>query len=567
MKGRRQFCRALAGLGCAGLGACKIEPRLDVRERDGELPPNFPDPPPQIPDALQSAENTLRASTQALLDRQQPLFESGLRERAPEEVQVVKHFVDLMRSFGLSPAANRGGWLQPVALEIVEPRGAQPRVMLRLESLPSTLVAQVNPPPEPPPEQGEEQAPEQGEGTQPEEPSEGEGGEAEPEPSMGEGEDEGEGEEGPTPFELAALGAFRQRGEAVAHEGLPLSPLLEYETPLPPETIEGIVGRVALFEAPDDFDLGAADATARVDLLMAEARDAGALGCLMLTRADEAGLEQLRVRWRRQVRRAGSSAGAMLIEGLLGDAAREGVERVLASEQDWVLDLDLATQDLDVISNNVIGRITGRERPDEAVVLTCAWDTSPDVDRELATRRLLTTLAAFHQLAEWSRRSTPPPYSLVLLLTVNAGLSAGSAVHAGWSSEYGADTRSLVALSRPSPEPMPVIELSGRYDSGVATLASAVVSSDGRDLIMSEQLSMPSLAPYLRYKAPIICVGAPDPEALVDRAQAEPEEPEQEQIEAEQGGTPHPDSHDDGHAGLFADIRLLRNLVLALAAG
>ena len=557
---RRQFCRALGSLACLGVGGCKIEPRVDIHEQAELLPARFPDLPAQIPDQLESADHILRVLSEAMLERELPLLESGLRERPPEDREVVMHFVALMRSLDLSPAANRGGWLQPVALELVEPTGAAVRVALRPESEApasnSTPAPKPDPSTEPPaalqpePEAPPDPAP------RPERPA--------PDPATDPTADPTDPTTDPTPpplpsraLALAELGAFRQRSAASPHLGLPLSPVLELTTPLPSEAI---VGRVAVFRAAKDFDPSAGDASARVDLLMAAVRDAGAIGCLLLTRADEAAIEQFRLAWSRQIRRAGASSEALLIEGIVGDGARKEVQELLGGEDTWVLDLDLGMRDEEVESSNIIGRVTGRDRPNEAVVLTCNWDTA-GAD-PLANRRLLTTLLAFHQLVEWSRRSTPPRYSLVLLLTVDAGLSAGHAVHAGWSADYGAETQAIVALSRPSPELLPAVELSGRYDAGVAELTRRVVAADSRDLLLVDQLAMPSLAPYLRYPAPLVCVGAPDPEALDDRGRAEPPKPEPGSDSGEDEEVP-----EDPNAGLFADVRLLRNLVLALAAG
>jgi hypothetical protein len=186
------------------------------------------------------------------------------------------------------------------------------------------------------------------------------------------------------------------------------------------------------------------------------------------------------------------------------------------------------------------------------VVLTCAWDTPHATTHEADTLRLLASVAAFAQLAEWSRRSTPPRRSMILLLTVDAGFGAGHAAHAAWTSGAGTQTAALLALARPTAADIaPALELSGHYDAAAAELVRSVVASDDSDLLLAEQLALPSLAPYLRYAAPVLTIGAPNPGALDDRdhSTADPS-----------------DAEPDPHAGLRADVRLLRNLMLAFAS-
>ncbi|PRP90045.1 hypothetical protein ENSA5_68480 [Enhygromyxa salina] len=556
--GRRGFCRALGGLACLGLGGCKIEPILGIADEREALPLAFPDLPPQIPDQLEDAETTLRALTEELLQREIPrLTSGGLRERASGDPSAVSHFVELMRGFGLAPAGNRGGWVQPVMLDIVEPTGDVARVRLRPESEAPFKPAEAPPKEEETPPTEAETASKAGE-TPPEgeAPPEGETPEPAPPPKEPDAPPEPEPELPSRAIELGALGAFRQRGDAVAHERLLLGPVLSYETPLPASPL---AGRVAVFRAPKGLDLSSDDAPARVDTLMSTVRDTGAVGCLLLTRDDGPGIERFRELWQRQVRRAGAGDEALLIEGLVAAEARKPIEAALGDDEAWMLEVNLATHSYVVESHNVLGRVTGREQPDEAVVLTCAWDTPDPRMAELHTIRLLATLGAFFQLAEWSRRSTPTPYSLVLLLTADAGLAAGQSVHAAWSANYGAETVALVALDRPMTSRMPAAVLSGHYDAGVAELARRVVAADGRELLLDDQLSMPSLAPYLRYPAPVMTIGAGDPDTIVDvngSGDADEDEGEGEATAAAESPLD----------GLHADIRLLRNLVLALAA-
>jgi hypothetical protein len=489
---RREFCRALGSLACVGLGGCKIEPILGIDSEELRLPLGFPDLPPHIPDQLTDAETTLRALTEQLLAREQERFTTGeLRERPSQDGRAVAHLVELMRRHGLAPAGNQDGWLLPVMLDVVEPTDAQAMIRLRPE--------------------------------------------AEPEPAT------------ERMIDLTQLGAFRQRGAATPHAALSLSPVLDYQTPLVSRKLSG---RVALVRAPAELDLDDPAASAHVDVLLSSVRDAGALGCLLLTDAEAPAIDRFRALWQRQVRRHSDGEQAMLIEGLLGKSTQTAIVEALAGDGPWVLDLDLATRSFEVESHNVLGAVLGRV-PDEAIVLTCAWDTPDPLTTEVDTNRLLISLATFFQLAEWSRRSTRPKSSLILLLTVNAGLAAGTAVHATWTVEFGAKTKAVLALDRPTRELLPAVVLSGHYDPASAETVRRVVSSDGRDLLLVDQLAMPSLAPYLRYAAPVMTIGAPDPEAL---------------------GLPPPNasistdpSTADPLAGLLADVRLLRNLLLALA--
>lgn len=514
---RREFCRALGSLACLGLGGCKIEPILGIESEELRLPPAYPDLPAQIPDQLADAETTLRALTEQLLAREQAPFITGdLRERPSQDPRATSHLIEVMRRCGLSPAGNRSGWLQPVMLTIVEPTGAAAMIRLRPEAAPL-------PTPEPTPEPAPEPAPE-------------------------------------LMIDLAPLGAFRQRGAATPHTALPLGPVLDWKTPL---VSEKLAGRVALFRAPAELDLDDPDAAAHIDVLLSSVRDAGAIGCLLLTNDEGPAIDRLRAQWQRQIRRPGGSEQAMLIEGLLGKAARTAIVEALRGDKRWVLDLDLATRNYEVESHNVLGSVLGRGHPDEAVVLTCAWDTPDPLTAEVDTTRLLTSLATFFQLAEWSRRSTPAKYSLILLLTANAGLAAGTAVHATWTVEFGARTKAVLALDQPTHDLLPAIVLSGHYDPVTAEIVRRVVSADGRDLLLVDQLSLPSLAPYLRYPAPVMTIGAPDPDALSLPVQntsrvSDPSDPSDT-------SDPVSPTTEDPLAGLFADVRLLRNLLLALA--
>jgi hypothetical protein len=552
--GRRRLCRGFGGLAALALGGCKIEPILDLPPASVEPPQMFPDPPPQIPDQLEDAETALEAITNDLLDELIPLLHAdGLRGRPSEDQPTISRLLSLLRSFGLDPAGYRGGWLLPVPLDIVEPSGAAARVSLRPETeepegFPSLRGPRAT--------ETEAEADTEAE-TEAETETETET-EAETEtdtddtdespPSSPEISVEAPPIEPLTPrraVDLATLGAFRQRGAAIIHRGLLVGPVRELRLPL-----DGTrdVGRVALLRAPKGFDLAAPTAPARVDQIFSAVRGAGAFGCLLLTEADDSTLERFRELWRRQVRRTGLD-DALLIEGVLGAEGHAVVEDLRMRGEPWVLDVDLATREFKVESYNLLGRITGRERPDEAVVLTCSWDTPSPAHAAADTARLIATLAAFHQLAEWARRTTPPRYSLILALSVDAGFAAGQSVHASWSAEYGAETAAVLALDQPTSRPLPAVSLSGHFDAGMADLVRHVVAADGRDLLFAEQLAFPSLAPYLRHPAPVLAIGAPDPSALQEVPEAEVE-----------------DDEADARAGIHADVRLLRNLMLALAA-
>ncbi|WP_146661067.1 hypothetical protein, partial [Enhygromyxa salina] len=143
---RRDFCRGLGGLACLGLGGCRIDPILGIRSEDDALPLAFPELPPQIPDQLADAETTLRALTEQLLERELPRLTTGdLGERPCEDPAAVKHLLELMRNFGLSPSGNRGGWVQPVMLDLVEPTGGPAVVGIRPGSEPALVQLQEQP--------------------------------------------------------------------------------------------------------------------------------------------------------------------------------------------------------------------------------------------------------------------------------------------------------------------------------------------------------------------------------------------------------------------------------------
>lgn len=545
--GRRGFCRALAGLACVGVGGCKIEPILDIESDELSMPPKWPELRPQIPDALETEETTLRMLTEQFLAREFELLTTGaLRLRSSEDPSAVEHLVEVMRSFGAVPAGTRGNWKQPVVLDIVELTDEPPRVQLRPDTEAALAVAEA------PREQASEtptsDAPASDQ--QPAEPPPADAPAAESEsPPSDAPPPESPPTDAPPPTEappsraidLAVLGAFRQRGAAQPHVGLSLASIGAYRSPLPGDEL---TGRVAILRAPNDLDLDDPAAPAYVDSLMSAVRDAGALGCLLLTDDPGPGVEQFRARWRRQVRLPGGAEQAMLIEGLLAAPARKPIEAALRSGT-WVLDVDLATRHYEVETNNVLALVSGREHPGQAVVLTASWDTPDPRAAELDTARLLTTLAAFFQLAEWSRRSTPPKYSLVLLLTADAGFAAGTSIHAAWSANFGVEIKAVLALDQPT-EDSPEVVLAGRYDPSIAELARRAVAADERELLLADRLLLPSLTPYLRYSAPVMTIGAPPAEL----------------VEVQESGE---QSELDPLAALFTDVQMLRNLALGLA--
>lgn len=518
MTSRRGFCRAVGSLACVGLGGCKIEPILSIESEDPVRPHAFPDPPPQIPDQLADAETTLRVLTEQLLEREQgPLTTGDLRERPSEDAGVVPHLQELIQRFGATAAGEDGSWLQLVVLDIVEQDGAAAKVRLRRKTAADDL------------EQASEGAAEQG-----------------GEPAAEQGSEPAAEQEDERAVDLTAIGAFRQLGPSERHVGLPLGPVLDYPTTLVSEKLEG---RVALVRAPAELDLEDPSAPAHVDVLLASIRDAGAHGCLLLTDDEGPAIDRFRARWQRQVRDVGGGAPPMPIEGLVGKAAQAAILAAQRDDAAWVLDVDLATRNYQLQAHNLLGAVVGRERAEEAVILTCAWDTPDPSTAETDTTRLLITLATFFQIAEWSRRSTPPKCSVILLATVDAGLSAGTTVHATRVAELGIRTKAVIALDRPTREPGPAVVLSGRYHSSTAELARRAVSADGRDLLLADRLALPSLVPYLRLPGQVMTIGTPEPDAPATPASSESPE-----LAAE----PAIDT-------LLADVRVLRNLVLALA--
>jgi hypothetical protein len=476
---RRRFLHWL-GLSPLAAVACKIEPILDLPPPPDPVLMAFPDVPPRIPEQLEDADATLQASLDAFLDREAPYLAGELRQRSPEHSRTTEHLVALLQVFGLEPAGPRGDWLQPVELRLVEQIGDAAIVRVR------------------------------------------------PEPISEAASDEA--------IELSAHGAFRQR-RAGRVEGLLLAAIRELGEPLPREAV---AGRVVLVKAPAEFVLGGEALIDQLDALAALARQSGAAGCLLLAGCTDDVLEPLRERWRRQFRLAESSdADELVIEGVLSATGSELLSAALGDERNLVLDAELGLRERSVTSHNVAGRLAGRELPGEAAVLVCAWDTPAGNDDELESLRLLATLATIAQLSEWQRRGARPRRSILVLFAVDAGLGAGQLGHARWTATAGVQPTSVIAFDRIDPDTMhPAVLLSGHYDARVTELATRGAKRDGRDLLLGNALTLPSLAPYLRAPIPVMTIGAPPDLAAV-------------------AGEP-------ARVGLHAEVRLMRNLLLAL---
>jgi hypothetical protein len=484
---RRRFLRSL-GLAPIAAIACKIEPILDLPPPPEPVLMAFPDLPPRIPEQLENAEDMLTAALDAFLDREGPYLAGELRQRSPENPRTTEHLVALLRVFGLEPAGPRGDWLQPIELRLVEqPNDVAPIVRMRRNDASGQAPA--------------------------------------------------EGDDAST-IDLIQHGGFRQR-RAGRVDALLLAAIREFGEPLPREAV---AGRVVLLRAPSDLDFASEALFDRLDALAALARQSGAAGCLLLAACSDEALDPLRERWRRQFRLTETSeADELVIEGVLSATGSELLATALADEEAWVLDADLGLRERTVTSHNVAGRLAGRELPGEAAVLLCAWDTPFGYDGRIETLRLLASLATVAQLAEWQRRGSRPRRSILVLFAVDAGLGAGQLGHARWTATAGVQPTAVLAFDRVDPDIVhPAVLLSGHFDARVTELAERGVRRDGRDLLLGNELTLPSLAPYLRAPIPVMTIGAP-PDAA-----------------AGAGGDPP-------RSGLHAEVRLVRNLLLALA--
>jgi len=480
--GRRRFIRWL-GLGPLAQVACKIEAILDLPPVPEVERPSFPEPPPRIPEQLADAEEFLHAGLEAFFAREGPYLQGELRQRSPEQPHTPEHLIALLQGFGLEAAGPRGGWLQPVALRLVEhPADAAVVVRVRPEHPGNTDAAVV-------------------------------------------------------PIDLSEYGAFRQR-RAGRIDGLLLAGVRQVGEPLPRELV---AGRVVLLRAAKELDMTSDAALEQLDGLAALARQSGAAGCVVLTACADDALVRLRERWSRQFHLGETSeADELVLEGVLAASGSERLVAALASAPSWVLDADLGLRERTVVSHNVIGRIAGRELPGEAAVVVCAWDTPGGGEGRPETLRLLASLATLAQLVEWQRRGAQPRRSIVVVFAVDAGLGAGQLEHARWSTGAGVQPTSLVAFDRLVADVVaPQLLLSGHFDAKVGEMAERCVREDGRGLQFGKELTLPSLSPYLRTAIPVMTIGA-----AVDAA---------------------PAASATAWAGLHAEVRLLRNLLLALA--
>lgn len=476
---RRRFTRWL-GLAPLVGGACKIEPILDLPPPPEPVELDFPELPPRIPEQLASAEAALSAALDGFLAREMPLFAGELQQRPLEDPRTTDHLIALMQELGLEAAGPRGGWAQPVELRLVE-RTAEAVVTVRVRRE-RTEDAEA------------------------------------------------------TTLDLSEHGAFLQR-RAGRLDALLLAASREIGEPLPRERV---AGRVVLLRAPKELEVGSDAVFDQLDGLAALARQSGAAGCLVLTSCAPAELERLRERWRRQFHLAETSeADALMIEGVLAARGSELLLAALADAHSWVLDADLGLREQKVVSHNVIGRLAGRELPGEAAVLVCAWDTPTGSEGRGETLRLLATLATMAQLADWQRRGAQPRRSIVVVFTVDAGLGAGHLDHARWSAGAGVLPTSLLAFDRVEADLVSSeVLLSGHFDARVRELVERCVLQDARRLRVGTELTVHSLAPYLRTPIPVMTIGAaPDSPAATT-------------------GT---------WTGLHTEVRLARNILLALA--
>ncbi|GEM_PF-1571437 len=598
---RRALLRAL-GLAPLTLAACKIEPILELGSSPDELDPQFPHPPPKIPDQLEDAEATLRALADELLAVEIPRFSQGdLRDRSVDDTLPIHHLRDLLASFGLQPAGPRGAWRQAVALQAVEPTGAQARVVLRAEAIhtdlelrhpPNIDAASTDPadtgPSEDPVEPGRGEGPTPGPSApanpsaslDPEGSSDLEGppdGAAPPSSPSSPTTDPGLPSVEPLPppapvIDLARHGAFRQPGSPSVVLGLLTSATIEDH----PSFHTSVVGRVVWVRTPPKFDLLSEAAQNLIETWFVAAEHASAMGCILLTSDPGPGIEAYRQRWASELRRSEDAPSeALELVGLLDAEGSAMVAAALEADSAQVLDIDLATQQRNIVSHNLLARMVGRERPDEAVVLTCTWDLPNPADRQRDTHRLLTTLATVAQLASWQRRSTRSSRSLLVVFTVDGGIGAGQLEHARWAATQGARPTAILSLDQPSrPVPDPAVLVSGHLGEASAAVARRVIEAEGREMLRSDTLSMPHLGAYLRYQHPVMTLGeAPAELTHAHAAVPEPESESESGEDPEAGGAePTPGSRQDGALsdthldGLHADVRLLRNLTLALAA-
>ena len=219
---RRRFMHWLGLTPLAG-AACKVEPILDLPPPPDPVELGFLDPPPRIPEQLESAEQALSAALDSFFSRESPHLDGALRQRSAEDPRTTEHLVALLQALGLEPAGPRGDWLQPVELRLIE-RPAEATAMVRVR------------------------------GEQPERP-----------------------EVAAAAFELFEHGAFRQR-RAGRVDALLLTAIRQIGEPLPRELV---AGRVVLLRAAKDLDMSSDAVFDQLDGLTALARQSGAAGCLI----------------------------------------------------------------------------------------------------------------------------------------------------------------------------------------------------------------------------------------------------------------------------------------------
>ncbi len=337
-------------------------------------------------------------------------------------------------------------------------------------------------------------------------------------------------------IELGEHGVFRQR-RAGPVEGLPLAQVRKAGEALPREAV---AGRVVLLRAPADLDVGSAAGSERIEAWASQARESGAAGVVVLTGRSDEELAPLRERWRQVLSagEAGRDAG-LIFEGVLSAAGVERLGLALAGARAWALEAELGLVEAAWTSRNVVARLPGQDLPWEEVVLVCAWDTPAGGDAPLETMRLLVSLVALAQVVEQQRRGGRLRRSIVGVFAVDAGLGAGQLAHARGSAGEGVTTSAVLAVDRVEPDVVrAAVSLSGQVDSRVIALAERACLREGRTLQVAGSLSLPWLSPYVQARLPVMTIGAGPSSGELPQ-------------------TPR--------AGLHAEVRLVRELLLALA--
>lgn len=337
-------------------------------------------------------------------------------------------------------------------------------------------------------------------------------------------------------IELGEHGVFRQR-RAGPVEALPLAPVRKAGEALPREAV---AGRVVLLRAPAELDVGSEAGSERLEAWAGQARESGAAGVLVLTGRSEEELAPLRERWRRVLStgEAGRDAG-LIFEGVLSAAGVERLGAALAGARAWALEAELGLVEAAWTSHNVIARVPGADLAREEVLLVSAWDTPVGGDGALETTRLVASLVALAQVVEQQRRGARLRRSIVGVFAVDAGLGAGQLAHARGSAGAGVAPSAVLAIDRVEPDVVrAAVSLAGQVDGRVIALAERVCLREGRTLQVAGSLNLPWLSPYVQPRLPVMTIGAGPSSGELPQAP---------------------------RAGLHAEVRVVRDLLLALA--